>query len=59
MTEKAKIESYVCLKCGRLAGFKNNEPLKCFNCGAGDWMSVERYIAEWPEPYLRAKQATS
>lgn len=47
-----KVESYVCLECGRLAGFKENNPQKCYFCGAQNWMSVDRFIETWPEPHF-------
>lgn len=46
----AKNESYICLECGRLAGMK--EPTPCYYCGAQNFMSVDRYVKTWPEPYL-------
>lgn len=49
-----KHESYICLECGRLAGMR--EPTPCYQCGARNFMSIDRYIETWPEPYHLMKQ---
>lgn len=44
-------ESYICLKCGTLAGFDKVQPENCFKCNSNDWISVDRYVETWPESF--------
>jgi len=44
-------ESYICLKCKRLACFHITDPQKCKQCGSDSFISVDRLVDEWPNSY--------